>query len=65
MSQLMSHSIIRAQVRRALLAAEERAARQSLANVRTPEERERLLARLNELAHQLRAMGPDPRAKMG
>jgi hypothetical protein len=65
MSQPMSHSIIRAQVRRAMLEAEARAARQAWNDARTAEERERLLARLEEVARQLRALGPDPRPMMG
>jgi len=65
MSQPLPHAIIRWQLRHALLAAQRAAARQALDAARTDAERATLAAKLHDIERSLRALGPDPAAKMG
>jgi len=65
MSQPLPHSIIRWQLRRSLLLSEQHTAQEALADAHTSEEREALADKLRDIERRLRAMGPDPSAKMG
>jgi hypothetical protein len=64
MPQPLSHSVVRAQVRRALLEREATTVRHDLADARTPEERDTLTERLADVERSLRALGPDPSPRM-
>ena len=65
MSQALPHSQARWQIRRAMLETEQANAQQALADARTAEERANLSAKLHDIERALRAMGPNPTAKMG
>jgi hypothetical protein len=65
MSQPLPHAIIRWHLRHALLTAHLAATRQALAAAKTEAERAALADKLRDIERGLRALGPDPAAKMG
>ncbi|MBA3827106.1 MAG: hypothetical protein H0X24_24840 [Ktedonobacterales bacterium] len=64
MSLPLTHAVVRAQVRRALLEREVSHLREALADARTQAERASLTERLDDAERGLRALGPDPAPKM-
>ncbi len=60
----LTHAVVRAQVRRALLEREAAHLRDALADARTQEERATLTERLADAEQGLRALGPDPSPRM-
>ena len=65
MSQALPHSQARWQIRRAMLETELSAAQQALADARTADDRASLTEKLHDIERALRALGPNPTAKMG
>ncbi len=65
MPQPFSHTVLQWQVRRQLLAQEQEHIQTTLASAQTDADRTRLGEKLRDVERALRALGPDPSAKMG
>lgn len=65
MPQPFAHALLRWQMRRQVASEEAQALRAKIAATSDPAERERLGERLTDTERRLRALGPEPNAKMG
>jgi chromosome condensin MukBEF MukE localization factor len=65
MPQPFSHAVLQWQVRHQLLEQEREDALTALASARSDADRDRLSEKLRDVERALRALGPDPSAKMG